>query len=45
VSSDYAATGNEFTGTLLKVRIDLGNDDHSHLIDPEEWLAAAIRHQ
>ena len=29
VSPDYGATGNEFTGTIDWVRIDLGDDDHS----------------
>ena len=38
VSSDYPATGNAFTGTLHKLRIDLGDDDHSHLIEPEHRL-------
>ena len=45
VSSDYAATGNEFTGTLSWVRIDLGDDDHSHLIDDEHQLAVAMLKQ
>ena len=45
VSSDYGATGNEFTGTLSWVRIDLGDDDHSHLIDPEHRLAVAMMKQ
>ena len=45
VPSDYGATGNEFTGTLSWVRIDLGDDDHSHLIDPEHRLAVAMMKQ
>jgi arylsulfatase len=45
VSSDYAPTGNEFTGTLSWVRIDLGDDDHSHLIDDEHKLAVAMLKQ
>ena len=45
VSSDYGATGNEFTGSLSWVRIDLGDDDHSHLIDPEHRLAVAMMKQ
>ncbi|ANJ25659.1 arylsulfatase [Agromyces aureus] len=45
VSTDYAAKGNEFTGTLDWVRIDLGDDDHSHLIDDEHKLAVAMLKQ
>ncbi len=45
VSTDYAATGNEFTGRLDWVRIDLGDDDHSHLIDDEHKLAVAMLKQ
>src|SRR6476661_10451204 len=41
----YGGTGNEFTGTLSWVRIDLGDDDHSHLIDPEHRLAVAMMKQ
>jgi hypothetical protein len=40
-----AATGNELTGTLSWVRIQLGDDDHSHLIDPEHRLAVAMMKQ
>lgn len=45
VSSDYGATGNEFTGVLKKLRIDLGEDDHSHLIDDEHRLQVAMMRQ
>ena len=45
VSTDYGARGNEFSGTLHKVRIDLGDDDHSHLIDPEHRLQVAMLKQ
>jgi arylsulfatase len=45
VSSDYGATGNEFTGELKKLRIDLGDDDHSHLIDDEHRLQVAMMRQ
>jgi hypothetical protein len=41
----YTSHQGVFTGTINWVQIDLGLDDHSHLIDPEEWLAAAMRHQ
>ncbi|MDF2509751.1 MAG: arylsulfatase, partial [Microbacterium sp.] len=45
VSPDYGATGNRFTGTIEWVRIDLGDDDHSHLIDDEHKLAVAMLKQ
>nr|WP_201471032.1 arylsulfatase [Microbacterium hydrocarbonoxydans] len=45
VSPDYAATGNEFSGRIDWVRIDLGDDDHSHLIDDEHKLAVAMLKQ
>jgi arylsulfatase len=45
VSSDYSVTGNEFTGELHKVRIVLGDDDHSHLIDDEHRLQVAMMRQ
>ena len=45
VSSDYGVTGNEFTGELHKVRIVLGDDDHSHLIDDEHRLQVAMMRQ
>ncbi|WP_157257462.1 hypothetical protein [Oerskovia sp. Root918] len=35
----------EFSGTIHWAQIDLGDDDHGHLIDPEDQLAAAMRHQ
>ncbi|MCT9819507.1 hypothetical protein N3K63_04315 [Microbacterium sp. W1N] len=41
----YKQWGAEFTGTIHWAQIDLGLDDHSHLLDPEEWLQAAMRHQ
>ena len=41
VSPEYGITGNEFTGTLKWVRIDLGDDSHDHL-DPEGKLQAAL---
>ncbi|WP_029137971.1 arylsulfatase [Nakamurella lactea] len=45
VSSDYQATGNAFTGTIGLVRIDLGDDDHSHLIEPEHLMSVAMLKQ
>ena len=45
VSTDYAATGNAFTGTIDWVRIDLGDDDHSHLIDDQHKMDVAMLKQ
>lgn len=45
VSPDYQATNNAFTGAIDWVRIDLSDDDHSHLIDDEHKLAVAMPKQ
>jgi arylsulfatase len=36
VSPDYGDRGNEFSGEVNWVQIDLESDDHDHLISPEE---------
>jgi hypothetical protein len=45
VYEGYKTPNGRFTGVILWAEIKFGNDDHSHLIDPEEHLAAAMRHQ
>jgi arylsulfatase A-like enzyme len=45
VTSDYTAAGSRFTGKIKSVRIDLGDDDHGHAIDPEERLRVAMARQ
>ncbi|HEY9266729.1 MAG TPA: sulfatase-like hydrolase/transferase, partial [Mycobacterium sp.] len=45
VSPDYEATGNEFSGQLKKVVVSLGDDDHSHLIDPDHQYQVAMMKQ
>ena len=45
VYEGYRTSRGRFSETINWAQIDLGLDDHSHLIDPEEWLAAAMRHQ
>ena len=45
VYEGYRTSRGRFSETINWAQIDLGGDDHSHLIDPEEWLAAAMRHQ
>lgn len=44
-SPDYGPSGNEFTGTIDWVRIDIGEDSHDHLITPEDRLKVAMGKQ
>jgi arylsulfatase A-like enzyme len=44
VSDDYLPEDSHFTGTINWVQLDAGNDDHDHLISPEErWQVAMAR--
>lgn len=45
VSSDYAAIDNKFNGTINWIQLDLGTDDHDHLISPEERMTVAMARQ
>jgi arylsulfatase A-like enzyme len=45
VSADYTGSTSRFTGRINWVQIDLGDDDHDHLIDPEERLRIAMARQ
>ena len=45
VSPDYGARDNAFTGKVNWVQIDLGADDHSHLISPEDRFQVAMARQ
>ncbi|MCS5732682.1 arylsulfatase [Herbiconiux daphne] len=45
VSADYGPTGNEFTGRITWVRLDVGDDDHSHLADPDHLMQIAMTRQ
>ena len=36
VSADYCGGASRFNGQIQVVQIDVGEDNHSHLIDPEE---------
>jgi hypothetical protein len=42
VSSDYACATSTFSGKINWVQIDLGKDNHHHLISAEERLSLAI---
>jgi arylsulfatase len=45
VSPDYTRETSAFTGAVNWVQIDLGKDDHDHLISPEERLRLAMIRQ
>jgi arylsulfatase len=45
VSPDYTPETSRFTGRIDWVRIELGDDNHDHFIDPEERLRIAIARQ
>jgi arylsulfatase A-like enzyme len=45
VSDAYAAGDNRFSGTVSWVRLDIGKDDHDHLISPEARLKVAMTKQ
>jgi arylsulfatase A-like enzyme len=45
VSPDYDRKTSVFTGKIHWVQIDLGKDDHDHLISPEERLRLAMLRQ
>jgi arylsulfatase A-like enzyme len=45
VSPDYGPRGNEFSGEVKWVQIDLEKDDHDHLISPEERFRIAMTRQ
>ena len=44
-SPDYGPTGNAFNGNIAWVQIDLGNDDHDHLITAEDRFRIAMARQ
>jgi arylsulfatase len=45
VSDDYTPEESVFTGVVHWVQIDLGTDDHDHLISPEERLRIVLARQ
>jgi arylsulfatase len=44
-SPDYGPTGNAFNGEITWVQLDIGADDHDHLISPEERFNLAMARQ
>ncbi|MGW9630647.1 arylsulfatase [Agromyces sp. NPDC055520] len=45
VSPDYTPQTSRFTGKINWVQIDLGDDDHDHLVDPDERMRIAMARQ
>ncbi|KQW05387.1 arylsulfatase [Leifsonia sp. Root4] len=45
VASGYTPQTSRFTGTIQWVQIDIGDDDHDHLIDPAERLRVIMARQ
>ena len=45
VSNDYTPQESVFNGTVNWVQIDLGDDDHNHMITPEQRLRVAMSKQ
>ncbi|RDI28132.1 hypothetical protein DEU38_107104 [Rhodococcus sp. AG1013] len=45
VYEGYKSPRGKFTGRIDWADIELGDDDHSHLIDPDDALAAVLKHQ
>ena len=45
VSPDYTVQSSKFTGKIRWVQLDVGKDDHDHLIDPEERMRIAMARQ
>ena len=45
VSDDYTPETSGFTGTVNWVQLDQGDDDHSHLLTPEDLLKVAMVRQ
>jgi hypothetical protein len=41
VSEDYTSATSAFTGTVHWVQLDIGDDDHDHLISPEALMRVA----
>jgi arylsulfatase A-like enzyme len=44
-SPDYGPTGNKFSGEIEWVQIDVGDDNHDHLIQPEDRFNIAMARQ
>lgn len=45
VSPDYAHGGSKFNGKIDLVQIDIGDDNHDHMVDPADLIRVAISRQ
>ena len=45
ISVNGVVDDNAFTGTIKWIRLDVGTDDHGHLIDPQQLLHFAMSRQ
>jgi arylsulfatase A-like enzyme len=45
VSSDYTPGSSRFNGKIELVQIDVGEDSHDHLVDPQELIRVAMSRQ
>jgi arylsulfatase len=45
VTRDYTTQSSKFTGKIYWVQLDVGKDNHDHLISPEERLRVAMARQ
>ena len=45
VTPDYPVEESRFSGTLAWARIDLGEDDHGHMVDPDHVIKVAMSRQ
>jgi arylsulfatase len=45
VSADYSAKDSKFNGKIELVQIDVGEDSHDHLVDPQELIRVAMSRQ
>jgi arylsulfatase len=45
VYEGYTTPRGAFSGAIKWAQLDLGDDDHSHLVDPRAHLEAAMKHQ
>jgi arylsulfatase len=45
VSPELTTATSRFSGSVDWVQIDVGKDDHDHLIDPEERLKVVMARQ
>ncbi len=45
VAPDYGVESSEFTGEINWVELKVGDDDHSHMVDPEDLIHVLMTRQ